>query len=1005
MAIISFLVSSASTQNGACAIGPYFNVYADDANCGGCFPAIGCWPCLTTAQQIFSDPAGTIPVGDGYYSNEYQSGVYATWYVIGGFPQPAGFNGCAVNPTPTPTSSITPSPTPTFTSTPTNTQTPTPTKTSTPGVSQTPTPNVTPTATPTNTNTPSVTPTISVTPSITPSNSPTPSITPSVSVSSLPITGINFKTIADSLQIMAARHKQINSYGLGDTDQMSYWTQIRLDEENTTFESPFFPLLYIVPSRVLNALRYKNWEFNLIMSDIVDRDLTNQVDVLSDTLQILQDVVSQYRLSVDEIFGCYNTKYYVDETVQFIPFLEKYSDLTNGWNGIMRINTMTPLDRCAAAYNVFTGTPIVHDSINFKTFHDDFRLLADHHKQLNSFGFGALEDLSYWTESRLKQDNPTFESPFFPLLYVVPGDASQIIEENGSSYTEFDFNCIVMDILDRDLINQVDVLSDTNQILDDIISQFRLSVTQSLGCFNAKYYLDDPVECQPFMEQYSDLCGGWSGRLRIKVMTPLDRCAAAFDSFLTPTPTVTPTVTPTNTQTPTQTPTITCPTTTQYLEVQLSDSAKFKLILWNQPNFTSPANALCDYIISGCAYGNLGTIYCATETINEGQHQHQFNLSPVLLPGEDVIAFDVLSYTASTCACPLNLILPVGPTPTPTVTQTMTPTQTTSQTPTQTATNTATPTNTPTNTATNTPTQTPSETPTNTPTNTQTSTQTPTNTSTSTSTPTPTPSSEAFQTEYVAILNRGTALGYTLPTNAQQRRQNQLVKDLKNYGLWTKLGTFYPFAQDVSDSNFTRINWITPANSPLTLFRNTTGDTFPTFTNTSGWTFNRTNALQFANPINVNNSTVNPITVSGGGTEGVWVMQQLSGSSSGTNTYFSTDNNGWNRILSNNSTAHWAFRGIGFTAAIDMSGLGFRSMSLSGNVSAVTTVELYTGTTQFTRTKTTTDTNIAGGSMLINGGGAITRFGWTCGLFFHGLPLTQTEMNNLHTAFQTYLDT
>lgn len=744
MPVVSFLVSSASTSNDACQIAPYYLVYSNP-DVGVCDPCtsggLNCWPCLrANIDSLYIDSGCTIPVQTGYYSNEFQTGTYATIYVVNGLLQPAGFMGCSVLPTVTPTSTLAITPT----QTPTNTETPTVTPTNT----------STPTNTPTNTNTPSVTPTNTPTPSVTPPI-PTPTATP------IPSYEINFKTIADSLQRMATLHKQINSYGLGDTDQMSYWTQMRLDEDNPTFESPFFPLLYIVPSRVLNGLRYKNWEFNMIMSDIVDRDLTNQVDVLSDTLQILQDVVSQYRLSVQAQFGCYNNKFYVDESVQFIPFLEKYSDLTNGWNAIMRINTMTPLDRCAAAYNIFTGTPIVHDSINFKTFHDDFRLLADHHKQLNSFGFGALEDLSYWTESRLKQDNPTYESPFFPLLYVVPSDATQIIEENGSSFTQFDFNVIVMDILDRDLINQVDVLSDTNQILDDIISQFRLSVRDSLGCFNQKYYLDDPVECQPFMEQYSDLCGGWSGLLRIKVMTPLDRCAAAFDTFLTPTATVTPSptstpipspsVTPTNTETPTNTPTQTatptCPVTTQYLEVQLQDSSKFKLILWNQPDFTSPAVALCDYIISGCAYGSLGTIYCGTETINEGQHQHQFDLAPVLQPTEDVIAFDVLSYTASTCICPVNLILPVGPTPTPTVTQTQTPSETPTSTPSET------PTQTPTNTSTSTPTQT----------STQTQTQTPTNTSTNTPTPTSTPIPSQTQTPTVTPTN--TITPSITPTN------------------------------------------------------------------------------------------------------------------------------------------------------------------------------------------------------------------------------------------------
>ncbi len=267
---------------------------------------------------------------------------------------------------------------------------------------------------------------------------------------------------------------------------------------------------------------------------------------------------------------------------------------------------------------------------------------------------------------------------------------------------------------------------------------------------------------------------GWSGVLRLKVKTSLDRCDAAFNTMTgpeptqnptptpsptnTPTLTATPTLTPTLTSTPTNTPTPTCPVTTQYLEVETFDSTKFKLILWNQPDFTSPAVALCDYQISGAAYGNLGTVYYGVETITQGQHQHQFNLAPVLLPGEIVQSFDVFGYTASTCVCPVNLILPIAPTPTPTNTQTptttptntptvtTTPTQTTTQTPTITAspteTNTPTPTSTPQVTSTPTTTITPSqtETPTQTPTvtNTPTASITPSQTETPTQTPTPT---------------------------------------------------------------------------------------------------------------------------------------------------------------------------------------------------------------------------------------------------------------------------
>ena len=529
MAVISFLVSSGLTINDACSIGPYFTVYTnvtDEATqCAGCYTAgQTCWACLNAddpAQTLYLDAALTLPVypGPSYLVNEVSPGIYNYWTVETSFPRggPGFFGSCPFPPTPTPTANETPT--------------------------QTPTPDVTPTPTITNTATPNI-----------PTPTPTPSETPKQ---------INFKTIANDFQRLTAAHKQLNSFGLGDINQLSYWTQFRDNVENTEYQSPYYPLLYVVPSTIENQLQYKTWNFNIMIADILERDLDNQVDISSDTLQILQDVISQFRLSVSEIQGDYYDKYYINDNVECVPFLEKMDDLLNGWSGLLKIKTMTTLNRCTAAYNVFTGTPIVHDTINFKTFHDDFRLLADHHKQLNSFGFGSKQDFTYWTESRDKQDNPHYQSPYYPLLYVIPDNVFQ--EFGDMRYT---FNVIVADIIERNLDNQTDVLSDTNQILDDIIGQFRLSVNDALGNFNEKYYLNNPVVCRPFLEKYDDLLGGWVAKMDILVPNALDRCNAAFRPFNTPTPTKTPTQTPTTTSTPTpsitvsQTSTIT-PTLTQ----------------------------------------------------------------------------------------------------------------------------------------------------------------------------------------------------------------------------------------------------------------------------------------------------------------------------------------------------------------------------------------------------------------------------------------------------------
>ena len=386
------------------------------------------------------------------------------------------------------------------------------------------------------------------------SPTPTPSPTPKE---------VNFKTLATDFETLANLHKQLNSFGLGDIDQLTYWTQSRLKEDNTTYNSPYYPLLYVVPSNVVNDLRYKVWEFNTTVSDIVEDSLQNNEDTLSDTLQILQDVISQFRWSNTSVFGNYYDKYWVDDEVQCTPFLGEQDDNLNGWNGLLKIKTMTALDRCAAAFNTWTGSPITHpDGINLKTFTDDFRVLADYHKQIQSFGFGQMDEFTYWNEMRLKENNTSYNSPYYPYFYVVPND---VIQKFG--FMEYKFTFIVSDIIQRDLENQVDVLSDTLQIMDDIIGQFRLSVTESLGNFNELYYLDTPITCVPFLEKYDDLLGGWVAEVSIQVEVDLNRCDAPFLPFTSPTPTPTPTntpglVTPTNTPSPTQTPSNT-PTLTQ----------------------------------------------------------------------------------------------------------------------------------------------------------------------------------------------------------------------------------------------------------------------------------------------------------------------------------------------------------------------------------------------------------------------------------------------------------
>jgi len=107
----------------------------------------------------------------------------------------------------------------------------------------------------------------------------------------------------------------------------------------------------------------------------------------------------------------------------------------------------------------------------------------------------------------------------------------------------------------------------------------------------------------------------------------------------------------------------------------------------------------------------------------------------------------------------------------------------------------------------------------------------------------------SFDSDYQAVLDRATTLGYTLPSDAQQAKQNQLVEDLKAAGIWSLLDVFYVFATD-GNNNFATLNWKSPSSYKLTI----TGTV--TFTTNQGFNSNGTNGY-LATGWNPNTNGVN----------------------------------------------------------------------------------------------------------------------------------------------------
>ena len=164
--------------------------------------------------------------------------------------------------------------------------------------------------------------------------------------------------------------------------------------------------------------------------------------------------------------------------------------------------------------------------------------------RLQSFGHG---DIVYFSQTL------TGGTATYPYMFVTPMSISYA--ENTSQYQ---LNVIFGDIVNTDLSNEIDVVSDMSLEARNLLSQIWRG-----SLFNDVADVQLPTTATPFLERFNDHVGGVSLDLIITVMEDMNACPmydlpepTEAPICETPTPTTTPTatITPTNTPTPTVTP-------------------------------------------------------------------------------------------------------------------------------------------------------------------------------------------------------------------------------------------------------------------------------------------------------------------------------------------------------------------------------------------------------------------------------------------------------------------
>lgn len=170
---------------------------------------------------------------------------------------------------------------------------------------------------------------------------------------------MNWKTIVNDFNTLQVKHKQLNSFGVGDIKQLIYLTQNRDKVENVDNNAPIYPLMYVLPGSVSQDEQYTTYNFNILICDIMNvKNYDIQNELLSDTLEICQDILAQFKYSVNALQGDYYTdKYDITLPTNISPFMEAYDDILVGWNLPISIQVQTPLNRCIAPFNYWDITP------------------------------------------------------------------------------------------------------------------------------------------------------------------------------------------------------------------------------------------------------------------------------------------------------------------------------------------------------------------------------------------------------------------------------------------------------------------------------------------------------------------------------------------------------------------------------------------------------------------------------------------------------------------------
>tara|TARA_R110001632_G_scaffold85732_2_gene187901 strand:+ start:141 stop:719 length:579 start_codon:yes stop_codon:yes gene_type:complete len=160
----------------------------------------------------------------------------------------------------------------------------------------------------------------------------------------VPYNSIKYKTfnnVIETILCVAFRHKFIEQVDSGDIFDVDL-------EKNTAF-----PYFHCITNNISTTQTSVKYSFQLLVMDLVEPSQSNEQQVMSDTAQILLDIIALFRNGgvtapgPDGHNGIHELPvYYTEEDFTLQPFTERFDASVTGWSTEFSVIVDSPFSAC-----------------------------------------------------------------------------------------------------------------------------------------------------------------------------------------------------------------------------------------------------------------------------------------------------------------------------------------------------------------------------------------------------------------------------------------------------------------------------------------------------------------------------------------------------------------------------------------------------------------------------------------------------------------------------------